>query len=644
MAVNDTRLRVTELDFDEIKSNLKTYLKGQNQFKDYDFEGSGMNILLDTLAYNTHYMAFNANMVANEMFLDSASLRSSIVSHAKTLGYETTSSRAPIATINVSLSTTAPTKTMPAGTAFTSTVDGTSYQFVTISDITASNSTGTSVPFDNVTVYEGTYVISKYVVDTSDIDQRFILTDPRSDTTTLTVKVQTSATDTTTTTYTKATDITQLATTSTVYYLQEVETGRYEVYFGDGIVSQALSDGNIVQLQYVVTNKGESNGASSFSSPASIDGVSSISISTISSATGGAEPESLQSIKLNAPLDYSSQGRAVTTKDYEVYVKRLFPTTKSVSVWGGEDGSYDTSTGVSETPEFGKVFISIKSTTGVDLTSVQKTNLESALAPYKVASITPVVVDAETTSLILGITIMYDTSSTTYTGAQIESLVATTISNYSNNELETFNSPFRHSKVLGLIDNTDSSILNSVATVTMGKLFSPTLSSSTSYNLNFNNKFYNPTSGYNAAGGGVIASTGFYLNGVTTTEYFFDDDGVGNLRLYYLVSGVRTYINNTAGTVDYEKGKITINSIVITGVGLVDNQSSSQVRITALPNSNDITPVRNQILEIDQVNTTYVSNVDATASTGVGYTTTTTAGETTTTVTSVSSTPSTSAY
>jgi len=644
MAVNDTRLRVTELDFDEIKSNLKTYLKGQNQFKDYDFEGSGMNILLDTLAYNTHYMAFNANMVANEMFLDSASLRSSIVSHAKTLGYETTSSRAPIATINVSLSTTAPTKTMPAGTAFTSTVDGTSYQFVTISDITASNSTGTSVPFDNVTVYEGTYVISKYVVDTSDIDQRFILTDPRSDTTTLTVKIQTSATDTTTTTYTKATDITQLATTSTVYYLQEVETGRYEVYFGDGIVSQALSDGNIVQLQYVVTNKGESNGASSFSSPASIDGVSSISVTTVSSATGGAEPESLQSIKLNAPLDYSSQGRAVTTKDYEVYVKRLFPTTKSVSVWGGEDGSYDTSTGVSETPEFGKVFISIKSTTGVDLTSVQKTNLESALAPYKVASITPVVVDAETTSLILGITIMYDTSSTTYTGAQIESLVATTISNYSNNELETFNSPFRHSKVLGLIDNTDSSILNSVATVTMGKLFSPTLSSSTSYNLNFNNKFYNPTSGYNAAGGGVIASTGFYLNGVTTTEYFFDDDGVGNLRLYYLVSGVRTYINNTAGTVDYEKGKITINSIVITGVGLVDNQSSSQVRITALPNSNDITPVRNQILEIDQVNTTYVSNVDATASTGVGYTTTTTAGETTTTVTSVSSTPSTSAY
>ena len=399
MAVNNKRLRVTELDFDNIKTNLKTFLKGQDQFKDYDFEGSGLNILLDTLAYNTHYMAFNANMVANEMFLDSSSLRSSAVSHAKALGYEVTSSRAPTATLNINLSTTAASKTMPAGTAFSTTVDGSSYQFVTVSDITSTN-TGNNIHFDSVTVYEGTYVITKYLVDSSDVDQRFILTDPRSDTTTLTVKVQNSTTDTTTTTYTKATDITQLSETSTVYFLQEVETGRYEVYFGDGIVSQAVSDGNIVQLQYVVTNKTESNGASSFSSPTVIDGVTDITVTTVASASGGAEPESIQSIKLNAPLDYAAQGRAVTTKDYEVYVRKLFPTTQAVSVWGGEDGSYNSATGVSSTPEYGKVFISIKSTTGVDLTSAQKTNLELALAPYKVASITPVVVDAETTSII----------------------------------------------------------------------------------------------------------------------------------------------------------------------------------------------------------------------------------------------------
>ncbi len=644
MAVNNKRLRVTELDFDSIKDNLKTFLKGQNQFKDYDFEGSGMNILLDTLAYNTHYLGFNANMVANEMFLDSSSLRSSAVSHAKTLGYEVTSARAPTATLNVSLSTTAATKTMSAGTAFTSTVDGTSYQFVTTSDITSTN-TGSNIPFDSVTVYEGTYVITKYLVDSSDVDQRFILTDPRSDTTTLTVKVQNSATDTTTTTYTKATDITQLSPSSTVYYLQEVETGRYEVYFGDGIVSQSVSDGNIIQLQYVVTNKTESNGASSFSAPTAIDGVTNITVTTVASASGGAEPESIQSIKLNAPLDYASQGRAVTTKDYEVYVKRLFPTTQAVSVWGGEDGSYDSSTGVSSTPEYGKVFISIKSTTGVDLTSAQKTNLEKELAPYKVASITPVVVDAETTSIILGITIMYDSSATTYTAAQIASLVATTVSNYNASDLQTFNTPFRHSKLLGLIDNTDTSILNSVATVTMAKLFTPTLSSSTDYRLNFNNKFYNPVSGYNASAGGIIASTGFYLNSVTTTTYFFDDDGAGNLRTYYLVSGVRTYLNIAAGTVDYANGLITIGSITITGVAEVDGATSSQIRITVLPNSNDITPVRNQILEIDLTNTTYDGSVDATASTGVGYVTTTTAaGTTTTTVSSVSSTPSSSAY
>ena len=644
MAVNDKRLRVTELDFDDIKDNLKTFLKGQNQFKDYDFEGSGMNILLDTLAYNTHYLAFNANMVANEMFLDSSSLRSSAVSHAKSLGYEITSSRAPTATLNINLSTTVASKTMPAGTAFTTSIDGTSYQFVTTSDITSTN-TGNNIPFDSVTVYEGTYTTTKYLVDSSDVDQRFILTDPRSDTTTLTVKVQNSTTDTTTTTYTKATDITQLSATSTVYFLQEVETGRFEIYFGDGVVSQSVSDGNIVQLQYVITNKTEANGASAFSAPTAIDGVTGITVTTVASASGGAEAESIQSIKLNAPLNYSSQGRAVTTKDYETYVRRLFPNTQSVSVWGGEDGSYNSSTGVSSTPEYGKVFISIKSTTGVDLTSAQKTTLENALAPYKVASITPVVVDAETTSLILGITVMYDSSSTTYTANQISSLVSTTITNYNESFLKTFNAPFRHSKLLGLIDSTDTSILNSVATVTLSKLFSPTLSSSNSYIINLNNRLYNPHSAHNSAAGGIIASTGFYLNNVTTIEYFFDDDGSGNIRTYSLVAGVRTYVNNTAGTVDYVNGIITIGAIVITGVGSVDGITSSRVRITAIPNSYDVTPVRNQILEIDITNSTVSSSVDAVTSTGVGYTTTTTsAGTTTTSVASVSSTPSSSAY
>ena len=643
MATNDKRLRVTELDFDAIKDNLKTYLKAQQEFKDYDFEGSGMSILLDTLAYNTHYLGFNANMLANEMFLDSASLRSSVVSHAKTLGYEVTSSKSPYATVNVKLTTTANTKTMSAGTAFTTNVSGTDYQFVTIADVT-SNNTGGAVQFDSVRIYEGTYVTTKYTVDTSDVDQRFLLRDANSDTSTLSVKVQTSSSDTSTTTYTKATDITQLSSSSTVYYLQETDSGLYEIYFGDGVVSKSLSDGNIVQLQYVITNKGETNGASTFSSPSSIDSVSSITVTTVASAIGGADAETLQSIKLNAPLDYAAQGRCVTVDDYKTFTRKLFPNTQAVSVWGGEDGSYDTSTGVSSNPEYGKVFISIKPTTGANLTTVQKSNLVAAFSPFKVASITPVIVDADTTFLILNITFNYDSTSTTSTKDELASLIFKTVSSYNISDLQEFNSSFRHSKLTGLIDGTDSSILNNTTTVTMGKFFTP-VSASTSYTLNFNNAFYNPHASHNTGSGGIISSTGFYLDNSVTTEYFFDDDGSGNLRIYSIAStGVRTYLNSTAGTVNYTSGLISTTSLLISAVSNVDGTSSSKIRVTAIPNSNDVVPVRNQILEIDTINTTTGGNVDAQSTTGLGYTVSSTGTTSTTTVSTPSSNPTSSAY
>ena len=643
MATNKRKLRVTELDFDNIKDNLKTFLKAQQEFKDYDFEGSGMSVLLDTLAYNTHYLGFNANMLANEMFLDSAALRSSVVSHAKTLGYEVSSPRAPIATVNVSLSTTASTKTMPAGTAFTTTVDGTSFQFVTVSDIT-SNSTGSSIPFDSINIYEGSYVTTRYTADTSDVDQRFLLSDARSDTTTLKVKVQNSASDSTTTTYTKATDITQLSASSTVYFLQETDSGLFEIYFGDGTVSRALSDGNIVILQYVVTNKTASNGATVFGSPSSIDGVTGVTTTTVTSAIGGSESESIQSIKLNAPLDYAAQGRCVTVDDYKTFTKKLFPNTQAVSVWGGEDGSYDTSTGVSSNPEYGKVFISIKPTTGANLTTVQKSNLVSAFSPFKVASITPVVVDAETTYLILNTTFNYDSSATTSTQDDLASLIATTISNYNSSDLQEFNSSFRHSKLLGLIDDSDTAILNNTTTVTMGKFFTPVLLS-TSYTINYNNTFFNPHSGHNAVAGGIVSSTGFYLDNSTATEYFFDDDGSGNLRIYSLsTDAVRTYLNSAAGTVNYATGVISTTSLLISAVSDIDGRASSQIRITVIPNSNDVVPVRNQILEIDKINTTTGGTVDAQATTGVGYTVSATGTTSTTTVSTPSSTPTSSAY
>ncbi len=629
--VNKKRLRVTELDFAEIKENLKLFLKAQEEFKDYDFDGSGMNILLDTLAYNTHYLGYNANMLANEMFLDSASLRSSIVSHAKQLGYEVQSARAPKATLSISVKTSAATITMSAGTKFSTTLDGDTYNFVTTSDITKPKF-GNSVNFDSIDVYEGTFVETRYTADTSDLEQRFILRDNRADTSTLTVKVINSATDSTTTTYTKATDITQLANNSSVYFLQEVEGGKFEVYFGDGVVSKAIEDGNIVSLSYVVTNKSEANGASSFTAPSSIGGQTDITLTTILRATGGAEPESLKSIKLNAPLNYAAQGRAVTTSDYETYVRQLFANTQAVSVFGGEDGSYDPSTGVSSTPEYGKVFISVKSTTGANLTSTQKTQLVNDLKKYTIASITPEIVDPETTFIRLDSKVKFDSSATTDSADAIVTDVTTALTNYNTETLQTFNSQYRASAVSRIIDEANNSILNNTTSVKLSKFFTPSVGSTTSYNLSFNNALLNPESGYLAATGGIITSSAFKVGTDTTSEFFFDDDGQGNLRRYSLVGTTRSYADSQAGTVDYSSGVIKINNINITAISNVDDATSTQIRLIVTPNSNDIVPVRNQILELDLTNTTISATADTEASSGSAISTSGSGSTSTTTV------------
>ncbi len=613
MAVNDTRLNVTEFDFDEVKNNLKIFLKAQTEFKDYDFEGSGMSSLLDVLAYNTHYLGFNANMLANEMFLDSASLRSSVVSHAKTLGYVPISARAATATVDVTLNTTAlASATMEAGQVFTTSVDGTDYQFVTSEDVTASN-IGSGITFNDIKIYEGTFVTTRYTVDTSAADQRFLLRDNRADTTTLTVKVQTSSSDTTTSTYTEATDITQVGTASKVYFLQEVENGKFEVYFGDGVVGAALSDDNIVIMTYVVSNKSEANGAAIFKNSGAIATINDVAVATVAVATGGSDAETSKSIKYNAPLDYASQGRCVTAEDYKVYAKKLFANAQSVAVFGGESGSYDTSLGVVSTAEYGKVFISIKSTTGLQLTSAEKTQLVKDLAPYTVASTTPVIVDPTTTYLILNIVFKFNSSATTSTGPELEASVLTTLQDYNNSDLEKFDGIFRHSKVLGLIDNTNTAITSNATNVTLAQKFTPTTTASTAYTINFNNGFYNPHSEHNKSAGGIIASTGFYISGDATNLHYFDDDGAGNLRLYYISAGARVYVDSTAGTVTYTTGKIVTDSVHITSVDVVDGEASTQIRITAIPDSKDIVPVRNQVLEIDFVNTQILGQVDTVA-------------------------------
>ena len=609
MATNNKRLEVTEFDFDDVKENLKVFLGAQNEFTDYDFEGSGMSALLDVLAYNTHYLGFNANMLANEMFLDSASLRSSIVSHAKTLGYVPSSARAAKATVDVILNTNLLTATMPAGTVFSTIVGDTSFQFSTIESFVKSN-TGNTIPFVGVDIYEGTFITTRYLVDSSDIDQRFLITDNRADTTTLTVVVQTSSTDSSSNTFTEATDITQVTSGSNVFFLQEVEAGLFEVYFGDGVIGTALSDDNIVILTYVVSNKTVANAAWLFTNAAAIASITDISVATSAVASAGSEPESLSSIKYNAPLDFASQGRCVTAEDYKVFAKRFFANTQAVQVFGGESGSFDTSLGVVSTPEFGKVFISIKSTTGNNLTTTEKSQLITSLAPFTVASITPVIVDVQTTKLILQVFFKFDSSKTTKTASTLESEISTTLSILNSDTLGQFEGVFRHSKVVGLIDDTDNSITGNITNVTMAHDLTPTIGTPTSYNISFNNEIYNPHLGHNFAGGGVISSTGFKISGDTVNDMFFDDNGSGVLRVYYLLAGVRVYQDATAGIVDYLAGSIVINNIDIISISDVDGAASSIIRITATPDSKDIVPVRNQILEIDFVNTTITGEVD----------------------------------
>ena len=610
------KLEISQLDFDNIKNNLKRYLSNQNEFKDYDFEGSGMSVLLDLLAYNTHYLSYNANVLANEMFIDTADLRNSIVSLAKALGYTPNSPRAPIADINVVVNgATGATLTMNAGQQFTTTVDGTSYNFVTIGSKTISP-VDNVYTFSNLKIYEGTYITYNYTVDTSDVDQRFLIQSANADTNTLTVQIQNSASDTTTNTYTKATSITELDSDSKVYFLQESEDGKFEVYFGDGVVGKAVEDGNIVILKYVVTNKTEANGASSFTLSGNIGGNTDVAITVNSNAANGAEAESNESIKFKAPKSYAAQDRAVTVNDYKVKVEELYANASSVSAWGGEDN---------DTPFYGRVYIAIKAASGSTLTDTTKDDIVTQLKKFSVASVTPVIVDPETTNVLLTSTVNYDEKQTTKTSDEIKSLITTAITNYNTNTLQKFDSVLRYSKLLETIDDADTSILSNITTLKLRKSFTPTLSTSTNYTVNFSNALYNPHSGHNTSAGGILSSTGFKVSG-DDNVYYFDDDGQGNIRRYYLVGSVRTYTDNTAGTITYSSGAVAINALTIASIENIRGAASSVIELTVTPSSNDIVPVRAQVVDIDVANSTFTVQADTlvggSANAGIGYTTT----------------------
>jgi len=613
------KLQVSDFDFDDIKANLKSFLQDQSEFQDYDFEGSGFAVLLDLLAYNTHYLGFNANMLANEMYLDSADIRKNIVSLAKMLGYTPTSPKSPTATVDIlmnNIPTTVATITMAKGTAFTTSVDGETYQFVTNAIHTLTPTNGV-YKFSSIPLYEGTLVTFKYTADSTDVDQRFVIPSVSADTSTLKVSVQNSASDTTTSTYTLATGITSINATSKVYFLQEMEDGKFEVYFGDDVLGNKLDDGNIVILEYIVSNKDEANGASSFTLSGSIGGYSDVTLTTVSSAQGGAEAQTKESIRYNAPLQYSAQDRAVTTGDYETIVQSLYPNAQSVSAWGGEDD---------ETPVYGVVKIAIKAASGSTLTNTTKTNLVTQLKKYNVASVRPEIVDPETTSILLTTNVKFDQNSANKTADTLKSDILTTLTNYNTNTLTQFDGVFRYSKVTGLIDNTDSSILSNITTLKIRKDFTPTLAVSSKYNVYFRNSLYNPHSGHNSAAGGILESSGFKVSGDSSTVFYLDDDGAGNVRRYSFSGATRVYSASNQGTIDYATGSITINSLSVLSVENIRGEASSKIELTVVPSSNDVVPVRDQILEIDTANSSITVTADTfvggSSDAGVGYTTT----------------------
>ena len=612
----NSKLIVSDLDFDAIKTNLKTFLQSQTQFQDYDFEGSGLSILIDLLSYNTHYMAYLANMSTNELYLDSADIRNNIVSLAKMLGYTPNSPRAPRASIDVVVNNGSGTSiTMAKGTTFVSNVNGTSYQYLTNEDITTTPVDGVYT-FSNVALYEGTLVKFKYTVDETDVDQKFVIPSANADTSTLKVVVQNSASDTTSATYSLSSGYSGVSSTTQAYFIQETTDGKFEVYFGDGVTGQKLVNGNVVILEYVVTNKEVSNGANTFDLQGSVGGFTDVTITTNSNSQGGAEAEDNESVKFNAPLNFAAQDRAVTTTDYETLVKGIYPNALSVSAWGGEDD---------ETPRYGNVKIAIKAASGSTLTDQTKLDIVNGLKKYNVASVKPEIVDPETTSILLTSNIKYDAKSTTKSATTLKSDVINTITTYNTGTLQKFDGVFRHSKLTGLIDNTDASILSNITTLKIRKNFTPIINSATKYDIYFRNALYNPHSGHNSAAGGILASTGFKVASDATNEMFLDDDGNGNVRMYYLVSGVKTYANSTQGTIDYATGQVTLNLLNIASISNIRGASSTVIELTVQPASNDVIPVRDQIVEIDVANSLINVEEDTfvggSAEAGVGYST-----------------------
>ena len=612
------KLNIAELDFDSIKNNLKDYFASQAEFTDHDFGGSAISVMLDILAYNTYYNAYYVNMLASESFLDSAQLRDSVVSKASMLGYTPKSSIGAKANVSITVTPAdAPaTITIDKYTQFSSTVNGTSYTFCTSDSTTVTPVNGVYTA-SGVTLAQGIPLTFRYTANTANTEQKFLLPNANTDMDTLTVTIQESASDTNTSVYTKATDITTINSTSNVYFVNEHTNGQFRVQFGDGTLGRKPTTGNIVLLKALVAEGADVNGANTFSASGTVGGYSTVSVAVTNAAAGGSDRETLESIKFNAPKTYETQNRAVTTDDYKKIVEGNVSGLDSVSVWGGQDHS---------TPTFGKVFVSAKPTGATSLSAAQITSIKESVSSYNMVAITPEVVDPDIVDLIFDTTVKYDSRLTTLSSGAVAASVIDTMQTYKTNNLLKFGSIFRYSALSTDIDKTESSIISNLTTITARKGITPSTTTADSYTISFNNAIYNPSTTYE----GAVTSSAFAYTDSTGTAYStcYLDDKNGVFRIFYLSGADKVILSETAGTVTYSNGYISITSFK------PDSFSGSTIDFTITPATNDLVPVRNQIFEIANTNITVTMQDDA----GTGTSTTETTTSSTTTGTSTGST------
>ena len=619
-----SNLNVTELDFDQIKQNLKNYLKTQSDFNGYDFEGSGLSTLLDVLAYNTHYNAVAAHFSLNEAFLDSAQIRGNVVTRAKLLGYVPRSVLAPRAKVNVVIDVTTEVGTLPntltmnRGTKLSTSVAQEQYQYVTLQTQTATLNVDTTTnpptktySFNNVDIAQGYYKSLKYRVDNDIENQKFQLSDEDADTSTLRVRVLVNEESSSFDIYTRFETLLNVDSTSQVYYLQENSSNYFEIYFGDGVTGRKPNNNNIITLDYVYTEGAESNGANVFTLSDSIGGFGTSSVTTVTAAAGGAEQETSESIRFNAPLTFTSQNRAVTSDDYRAIIQREFTNISSISCWGGEDN---------DPPDYGTAYISIKPIIAETLTQAEKDEITGTILKGKnVVSITPEIVDPNYTYLELDVFFKYNPNLTDRTAVELTSVVRDTISDYNFNNLNKFDGVFRHSQLTSLIDNSDPAIQNSTVRPYMFMNITPSITEGAN---NFTLKFTSPFYKSGASTDFILSSTPFKLAYSPTIDHYFGDIPIANTTdrqviIYKIVDGVNVTVVNDAGLVNPDKGIITLNNFTA--------YDTTPIRITVTPNSLDLAPKRDQLIAIDPLRvqiTPSVDTISVSGSTGtINYTT-----------------------